>query len=117
MEEQFHWHQDEMLCKYLGVNVSVLRGFPTGKDPQLINDYENAPGMIGCTISLNCAMNEVPCVRALIDHPERYLSYETIESEVFRDFLFEHKLSKNDSSIDEGQMPVATEDQIHPKFT
>lgn len=112
--EDFVWHDDVMWCNYLETNVEITRTlFTRGRESE--SHYEDVPGLIGCKRTLECAKVEVPCVRALIDHPERYKSYEEISPGVFRDFLFEEV--RNTSEGQEPSQEPEEGDKIHPKFT
>ena len=112
--EDFHWHQDEMHCNFLGQRVGVLKGLPRAGTAEECESAEKEPALIDCLNTEQCAKAEIPCVRALIHYPENYMANEEIETIGFRDFLFEEKI---DTTMKDRQEAEELGDEIHPKFT
>ncbi len=114
--EDFVWHNDSMRCHYYGEDVAISRTLREGKDQSEAHSVD-VPGLIGCKRTLECAKKEVTCVRALIDHPERFTSYETIEPGVFKDYLFEKPGESGATNVGATAQNEENGDEIHPKFT
>jgi len=114
--DDFHWHQDEMYCNFLGERVAVLKGLPREGSLQEGADAGMEPAFIDCLNTERCSKAEVPCVRALIHYPENYIATEKeIEPSAFRDFLFEEKTEASEKAGEERAGELG--DEIHPKFT